>query len=105
MSFSNSSVVGEVSGSFSSVALSTDGINGIAGSLVNTVNITEGIYYTSDSGATWIKSTFADGIFSSRSFPFLTLYQCIHDVLSLFSHCTNVYMTFFPFSHPVPMYT
>ena len=62
MSFatSNISPIPFQTGSFNSVALSSDGTKGIAGSASNT-----GIYYTSDSGATWTQSNIITSDFGS----------------------------------------
>jgi len=55
MSFALSSLSTKTGGSFSSVALSSNGTKGIAGSFG------AGIFYTNNSGSTCIQSTLSDG--------------------------------------------
>ena len=64
MSFaiSNISPISFQTGSFSLVALSSDGTKGIAGSASNT-----GLYTTSDSGESWTQSNIIIGNFSSNN--------------------------------------
>ena len=61
MSFATSSIsTTEINGYFYSVALSSDGTKGIAGSAVG-----NGIYFTTNSGATWTQSNITSGGFNS----------------------------------------
>jgi hypothetical protein len=66
MSLTNSIIMGKKVGSnYGSIALSSDGTKGIAGSLVNEQDYNQGIYFTNNSGTNWTQSNINTGYFQT----------------------------------------